>query len=323
MNVIIVYMIICEKTIVAFSGRKDYDVTGSEGVSFCILHNLHRSPCNDVENPALGSSFEVSVGRWNVNFASVCGKKEGKTKIIVLIQRRKLTCQVIVKKTKYVQNTAMPEHSMYPVPPAPTIVSDAVISSSVPTAVSTFVPTETPDIEQEAEWESGKQSGKKEDFEKYFNPEMKQYTKRQQGVPLGTIEEMIYPSEVVGGDREAYVYLPPEYDSSKKYPVLYLLHGIGCDRGQWRYMSLNEILSNMIYMGELQPIVAVIPSIVPKDGLNKDTFSAENIEAFTKFEDEFIKDLEPYVLANYGVSSEREDTGVCGLSMGGMEKRAG
>ena len=104
---------------------------------------------------------------------SVCGKKKGKTKIIALIQRRKLTCQVIVKKTKYVQNTAMPEHSMYPVPPAPTIVSDAVISSSVPTAVSTFVPTETPDIEQEAEWETGKQSGKKEDFEKYFNPEMK------------------------------------------------------------------------------------------------------------------------------------------------------
>ena len=104
---------------------------------------------------------------------SVCGKKEGKTKIIALIQRRKLTCQVIVKKTKYVQNTAMPEHSMYPVPPAPTIVSDAVISSSVPTAVSTFVPAEAPDIEQGAEWESGKQSGKKEDFEKYFNPEMK------------------------------------------------------------------------------------------------------------------------------------------------------
>ena len=249
----------------------------------------------------------------------VCGKKEGKTKITALIQKKKLTCQVIVKKIKYVQNTAMPERSLYPASPAPTIVSDAVISSSAPTAVATFVPTETPAIEQGAEWETGKQSGKKEDFKKYFNPEMKQYTKKQQGVPLGTIEEMTYPSEVVGVDREAYVYLPPEYDSSKKYPVLYLLHGIGCDRGQWRYMSLNEMLSNMIYMGELQPIVAVIPSIVPKDGLNKDTFSAENIEAFTKFEDEFIKDLEPYVLANYGVSSKREDTGVCGLSMGGME----
>lgn len=69
MNVIIVNMIICEKTAVAFTGRKDYDVSGSEGISFCILHNLHRSPCNDIENPALWSSFKMFIGRWNVNFA--------------------------------------------------------------------------------------------------------------------------------------------------------------------------------------------------------------------------------------------------------------
>ena len=52
---------------------------------------------------------------------------------------------------------------------------------------------------------------------------MKQYTGKKQGVPLGNFEEMTYPSEIVGAEREAYVYLPPEYDSSKKYPVLYLL----------------------------------------------------------------------------------------------------
>lgn len=239
----------------------------------------------------------------------VCGKKTGKATVTAIVQMKKYVWKVTVKDVKK---------------PAEAVTQKPVIlepSPAVPTATATAapIPSQTVTLSPEQEWEIGKTSGTKEAFQQYFNPDMKQYTGKKQGVPLGNFEEMTYPSEIVGAEREAYVYLPPEYDSSKKYPVLYLLHGIGCDRGQWRYMYLNEILSNMIYTGELQPVVAVIPSIVPKDGLNKDTFSAENIEAFTKFEKEFIQDLEPYVLANYGVSSKREDTGVCGLSMGGME----
>ncbi|RHU97193.1 hypothetical protein DXB96_03505 [Clostridium sp. OM07-10AC] len=239
----------------------------------------------------------------------VCGKKTGKTTVTAIVQMKKYVWKVTVKDVKKPAEAV----TQKPVIPEP--------SPAVPTATATAapIPSQTVTLSPEQEWEIGKTSGTKEAFQQYFHPDMKQYTGKKQGVPLGNFEEMTYPSEIVGAEREAYVYLPPEYDSSKKYPVLYLLHGIGCDRGQWRYMYLNEILSNMIYTGELQPVVAVIPSIVPKDGLNKDTFSAENIEAFTKFEKEFIQDLEPYVLANYGVSSKREDTGVCGLSMGGME----
>lgn len=98
-----------------------------------------------------------------------------------------------------------------------------------------------------------------------------------------------------------------------------MLHGIGCDRGQWVSLSLKNILSNMICSGELPPLVAVIPSVIPKEGLNPVGVSPENIAAFTLFEQEFIEDLEPYILKNYPVSSDRKDTGVCGLSMGGME----
>lgn len=264
----------------------------------------------------------------------VIGRKNGKTTITAQVQKKKYICRVTVKAAAKNRSTALPVSSEQPQNTlAPTIVPTPVIpeqtaaadgSQNIPSdAKQTANPAQTPEVtlapEQGKEWEEGKISGKKVDFEKYFNPEMKQYTKKQQGVPMGKIEDLTYHSEVIGADREAYVYLPPEYDSSKKYPVLYLLHGIGCDRGQWRYMSLNEILSNMIYKGELQTVVAVIPSIVPKDGLAQDTFASENIEAFTLFEKEFIQDLEPYVLAHYGVSSKREDTGVCGLSMGGME----
>ena len=180
--------------------------------------------------------------------------------------------------------------------------------------------TPTPEPEKKTEtWEEAKISGSEEAFQTYFSVNMKEYTKQQEDTVLGEIESITYDSKVVGASREAYVYLPPNYSKDKTYPVLYMIHGIGCDRGQWKSMTLNQILSNMICREEVVPFVAVIPSVIPKDGLNKVTLSEENIQAFTLFEEEFLQDLEPYIFSHYSVSQKMEDTGVCGLSMGGME----
>lgn len=198
----------------------------------------------------------------------------------------------------------------------PTIVPTATVNPTpTPIPLPTVKPTPVPD----EGWQTGKVSGSEEDYNKYFALNMKHYTKKQEGTVFGAIESITYPSKVVGAEREAYVYLPPQYDSSKKYPVLYMIHGIGCERGQWVGMSLKNILSNMICRGEVAPFVAVIPSVVPKDGVSSNTLGPENIGAFTMFEQEFLQDLEPYILENFAVSSDRKDTGVCGLSMGGME----
>lgn len=210
----------------------------------------------------------------------VKAKKKGATQIIAKLGKKKAVCKVTVKEV------TMPAK-----------------------------PTETPI----SDWTKDKVSGTQEAYEKYFDVKITQYTKIQEGTTLGSFDTIQYFSTVVGAEREAYVYLPPNYDKNKKYPVLYMLHGIGCDKGQWRSMSMNNIVSNMICQKEVPPFIAVLPSIIPKDGLSKDTFSQENIEAFSLFEQEFIKDLEPYILENYSASSDRKDTGVCGLSMGGME----
>lgn len=183
--------------------------------------------------------------------------------------------------------------------------------------VVTPKPAETP--VPDSQWQEGKKSGTEEDYNKYFSIDMSQYNTKQESTTLGKIEPVAYYSETVGSDREAFVYLPPDYSAAKKYPVLYMIHGLGCDREQWVSMQLNNILSNMICSGEVAPFVAVIPSVIPKDGLSQNTFSEENIGAFTLFEQEFLQDLEPYILKNFSVSSDRKDTGVCGLSMGGME----
>ena len=235
-----------------------------------------------------GSKKKVSWSSKNVKVASVSkvglvkAKKKGTVQIVAKAGKKKYTCKVTVKEKT--------------VAPAPK-------------------PTQAP----VSDWETDKVSGTQEAFEKYFDVKISQYIKLQDQTTLGSFDTIQYYSNVVGADREAYVYLPPEYDKNKKYPVLYMLHGIGCDKGQWRSMTLNNILSNMICNKEVAPFVAVLPSVIPKDGLSKDTLSQENVEAFTMFEQEFVQDLEPYILKNYSVSSERKDTGVCGLSMGGME----
>lgn len=256
----------------------------------------------------------------------VTAKKKGSAKIVARIGKKKYTCRVTVKPNKKrakIKSTKKPTYTMRPiaskvpvVSQKPTIVPTATVNPTpTPIPLPTVKPTPVPD----EGWQTGKVSGSEEDYNKYFALNMKDYTKKQKGTVLGTIESITYPSKVVGAEREAYVYLPPQYDSSKKYPVLYMIHGIGCERGQWVGMSLKTILSNMICRGEVAPFVAVIPSVVPKDGVSSNTLGPENIGAFTMFEQEFLQDLEPYILENFAVSSDRKDTGVCGLSMGGME----
>src|SRR5687767_2874199 len=59
------------------------------------------------------------------------------------------------------------------------------------------------------------------------------FNTRRAGVPSGRIEPFEYDSRVTGTRRKANVYLPPGYSSDRKYPVLYLLHGIGGDETEW------------------------------------------------------------------------------------------
>ncbi len=55
----------------------------------------------------------------------------------------------------------------------------------------------------------------------------------RENVPHGKLELMEYESKTVGTTRKANVYTPPGYSAEKKYPVLYLLHGIGGDETEW------------------------------------------------------------------------------------------
>ncbi len=84
---------------------------------------------------------------------------------------------------------------------------------------------------------------------------------RREGVPAGLVERIEFDSKVTGGKRPASVYLPPGYAPDKKYPVLYLLHGIGGNETHWPGPgAAGAILDNLIADGKAVPMIVVMPN---------------------------------------------------------------
>jgi len=180
-----------------------------------------------------------------------------------------------------------------------------------------YVPAVNINPEAREEWDKAKLSGSLEAYEDYFKLDMKEYTKKCENA--GKVESITYYSQVWGAERSAQVYTPYGYNVVKEYPVIYLIHGIGCDSTQWVSMGVQNMFDNMIAKGELEPFIAVFPSVIPNGGLDPNTLSDINIQAFVTFVEEFKTDLHPYMNQYYHASKNRESIAICGLSMGGME----
>ena len=83
----------------------------------------------------------------------------------------------------------------------------------------------------------------------------------REDVPHGKLEMVTYESKSVGTTRKMKVYTPPGYTKDKKYPVLYLLHGIGGDETEWqRFAKPNVVLDNLIADGKAEPMIIVMPN---------------------------------------------------------------
>lgn len=142
------------------------------------------------------------------------------------------------------------------------------------------------------------------------------------GVAAGRIEELSYASGVTGTRRLASVYLPPGYSAQQRYPVLYLLHGIGGNEHEWRgYVRAPTVLDNLIADGKALPMIVVMPNgrALPDDRSPPAdrVFTAENAAGFAKFERDLIEFLIPAVDAKYATQADRRQRALAGLSMGG------
>lgn len=132
-------------------------------------------------------------------------------------------------------------------------------------------------------------------------------------------EEMIeYDSKTVGTRRKMLVYTPAGYSKDRKYPVLYLLHGIGGDETEWqRFCTPNVILDNLIADGKAEPMIIVMPNgrAQENDRAEGNIYAGSN--AFANFEYDLLNDVIPAIEAKYSVINDREHRALAGLSMGG------
>ncbi len=148
------------------------------------------------------------------------------------------------------------------------------------------------------------------------------FDRSEDGAEAPHVEAFTYESTVTGKAREANVYLPPGYSPDRKYPVLYLLHGIGGNQHEWPgYIKAPVILDNLIGAGKAVPMIVVMPNgrALPDDSVPPPdkTFSPENAVGFGKFERDLLDCLIPAIQAKYPALTDREHRAIAGLSMGG------
>jgi enterochelin esterase-like enzyme len=137
-------------------------------------------------------------------------------------------------------------------------------------------------------------------------------------IPHGKLEMIQYDSKTVGTRRNMNVYTPPGYSADQKYPVLYLLHGIGGDETEWQRLCTPEvIMDNLIADGKAAPMIVVMPNgrAQTNDRAEGNVFASAS--AFEKFEDDLLGDVIPTIESRYSVVADREHRALAGLSMGG------
>ena len=153
------------------------------------------------------------------------------------------------------------------------------------------------------------------------------YYRPQQGVPAGQVRSLSYYSNEQKTWRHAMVYTPAEYElkanQKKRYPVLYLQHGMGEDETGWSKQGhMQHIMDNAINKGEAVPMIVVMESGDIKAPFNF-AGGGSNRQGQSQYGASFypvlLNDLIPYIDANFRTKTDRENRAMAGLSWGGHQ----
>ena len=148
------------------------------------------------------------------------------------------------------------------------------------------------------------------------------YYRPQLGVPAGSVRSIYYYSNEQKKWRHAMVYTPAEYEKNakKRYPVLYLQHGMGEGETSWSNQGhMQHIMDNAIAAGKAVPMIVVMES-----GDIKAPFQGgDNRQGFSEYGNSFypvlLNDLIPYIDANFRTKTDRDNRAMAGLSWGGHQ----
>lgn len=157
-----------------------------------------------------------------------------------------------------------------------------------------------------------------------FNDPPVGFRDKRDNIAHGTITTVQYDSKSVGTRREMMVYTPPGYSSNKKYPVIYLLHGLNSGNGQWPYwVHADYIIDNLLADGKIKPMIMVFPNCntnvtVENPKPNEQEERKGGYKGYgISFENDLLHDIIPYIESHYSVYTDRKHRTLAGLSMGG------
>ena len=125
------------------------------------------------------------------------------------------------------------------------------------------------------------------------------------------VEERVFASRALGSQISYLAYLPPGYDgSSRRYPTLYLLHGVAGDSSEWPSIGVPEAADALIAADAIQPMIVLFPNADASYYVNNATWGV-------RWSDYLTEDRIAEVDAHYRTLTRRESRAVGGLSMGG------
>ena len=147
------------------------------------------------------------------------------------------------------------------------------------------------------------------------------------GVTYPQVQKKTYFSKKANKEKNYNILLPANYDESKEYPVLYVLHGFfeNEDRmivtGNNPPIRTKEIICNAIASGDAEEMIVVVPFVFTSATMNDATGFADpgSNEGYDNFVDDIADSLMPHIESTYSVATGRENTAVTGFSMGGRE----
>lgn len=286
-----------------------------------ITITVGKSKKISIKNKKKKAKYKFSSSKKKVAKVSskgvIKGLKAGTAKITVKEKLNKKlrkvgTIVVKVKKVKKTEEAPVPTPTL--TPNTTTLLATAPAATPTPMSTSTTSPTPACNTQAPTPTPTPKATVPPE-----YDPPS-DYTKRKTGVTYGTKKEITYYSTTTGKDRKANVVLPVGYDESKQYPVVYLLHGIGGDQNEWFSGKPIEIIGNLNAAEEADEMIMVFPNVRARENdAAAYELTVEHFQAFDNFINDLRDDLMPYIEANYSIKTGRENTAICGLSMGGRE----
>lgn len=148
----------------------------------------------------------------------------------------------------------------------------------------------------------------------------------------GSVHTIWYDSPEYGGQRRMNVYLPADYSSEKKYPVLYMLPGGGDDEDTWMDMGrLPQIMENLIAKKKAKEMLVVMvnsmsnqlsaPHImnpIPGKKSHFEMMGTPEGASGGEFANDLIRNVIPYIESHFSVIPEKKGRAICGVSMGGL-----